>query len=99
MGTPSQKGKLRNEGLIPGNMGQLNLGSVSEEGEGIEVGRKVAPTVTARECEKEPDYSPRGLSAKEHRVAAVGRIVFLRGGVGWGRATASLGPLRPLFVG
>ena len=65
-------------------MCQLHLGSVTEEGEGMDVGRKVAPIVAARECEKEPDYCPRDFSTKEQRVAAVGRRVFSRGGVGWG---------------
>ena len=50
----------------------------------MDVGRKVAPIVAARECEKEPDYCPRDFSTKEQRVAAVGRRVFSRGGVGWG---------------
>ena len=62
-------------------MCQLHLGSVTEEGEGMDVGRKVAPIVAARECEKEPDYCPRDFSTKEQRVAAVGRRVFSRGGV------------------
>ena len=39
----------------------------------MDVGRKVAPIVAARECEKEPDYCPRDFSTKEQRVAAVGR--------------------------
>ena len=84
MGTPSYQGKLRNEAFIPGNLCQLNLGSVTEEGEGIDVGEKVAAIVIATECENGLDHSPRDFFAREQRVVAVGNGVFTRGGVGRG---------------
>ena len=40
------------------------MGSVTEEGEGIDVGGILAPTVIARECEKGLDHSPGDFFAK-----------------------------------